>query len=291
MKPQGYSEIIRTTLLNSMRADDRIVLISAGRPSEFGPGLAREFGAERVRNTPLDSATLVAAALGAAQTGLHPLIEIHSAEVFSNFASMIEQTPLPANAPSIVFWLRAPMDNHCWEDAGWMAQTRSAIVGVPADGPALVGFLAAALQSRGKPVILIEHPSIKEEVPLGSTESAIFGSASVRRAGENLTLLACGHLVRAALDAAERAHREGLSIEVLDLGTLRPLDYDTVLRSLSKTGRLLVAAPKFAQGIVGEILLTVNERGFDDLDAPMRHVASDVDAEGLLAAISALAGE
>jgi 2-oxoisovalerate dehydrogenase E1 component len=141
----------------------------------------------------------------------------------------------------------------------------------PADAK---GLLKTALRSND-PVLFLEHKNllgVKGPVPAGEY-LVPFGQAAVAREGKDVTVVGIGYMVLRALEAAERLADEGISVEVIDPRTLAPLDIDTILASVRKTGRLLVVDEDFAPcGAAAEIALQVTERGFDDLDAPVQRL-------------------
>jgi pyruvate dehydrogenase E1 component beta subunit len=287
MKPQAYAESIRATLIKAMRADEQIVLLSTGGRSELAQSVLREFGADRIRSTPLDSSAIAAAAWGAAQAGVRVLVEIHTCAALASLDKLFENMPPPNNAPAVVFWLRVSDAHVCWRETGWLASASKAVVAFPSDADEANGFLAAALRSQGAPVLLLEHPRLSETQATRLAESKPFGaacgaggadlpgdtsgSARAIRKGERVTVVACGPLVRDARCAVEKFEEDGeVRAAVLNLGTLRPLDIPALRRSLYGGGRLLLVLPDFAQEAIGSILQGVHEDGFDDLDAAVR---------------------
>ena len=287
MKALGHVEAMRATLIREMRADEKIILLSAGA-TELGQSLIREFGSDRIRGTALDSPAIAGAALGAAQAGLRPVVELQTTAALTNAAPLLER--IPKTASSIVFWLR-PSTDAIFAADGWLAATSPAVVAFPATPAEAFGYMAAALHHQGGAVLLLDHPALAGMAQAAPQEPKVFGEATIKRAGSDLTLVSCGPAVSAGLAAAEHLDKNGqISVEIVALGTLRPLDTTSVLRSLRKTGRLLLAAPAFAANELAQIVKAINEQGFDDLDAPIRQI-DELDEATLAAALSRLASE
>jgi pyruvate/2-oxoglutarate/acetoin dehydrogenase E1 component len=287
MKVLAHADAMRATLIREMRADDKIILLSAGA-TELGQSLVREFGSDRIRGTALDSPAIAAAALGATQAGLRPVVELQSTAALSNLTALLQH--IPPNASSIVFWLR-PATEAIFADDGWLAGTAPAIVAFPASPEESCGCLATALQHKGGAVLLLDHPSLAAATQSQHAQPCDFAQATIKQAGTDLTLVTCGPAVAAGISAAELLQKNGHgSVEVVALGTLRPVDTKRVLLSLQKTGRVLFAAPRFVEAEVHCLVKAIHDNGFDDLDAPVR-ITEKLASADLVEALRALLAE
>jgi len=251
-------------------------------------GLYAAFGAERVRDTPISEMGFLGAAVGAALTGLRPVVEI----MFIDFLG-VAFDPLLNQAAKLRYMFggraRVPLTVRTVTGAGLRAaaQHSQSLYGMTAAVPGLKtvcpsnpadakGLLLAAIRD-DDPVVFCEPKSIlftKGDVPEGDYEIAI-GKAAIARAGSDVTLVGVGRTVHVAIEAAQTLAAEGTSAEVVDLRSLSPLDADAILGSLAKTGRLVVvdeAPPRC--GIASDVAALCVDRGFDLLDAPVRRVTA-----------------
>ncbi len=285
----SYAEAIREALRQAMRSDPRVILLGEdigvyGGAFGVTDGLLEEFGPERVRDTPISEAAITGCAIGAALTGLRPVLEIQ----FMDFLALcMEQLVLQAAKIRYMFGgqtqvpmvVRAPAGagtgaaaQHSGSLESWFVHTPGLKVVAPSTPYDAKGLLLASLRD-GNPVVFVEHkllyrtrgpvPEEPYEVPLGQAE--------VKRQGRHVTVVATSAMVPRALRAADRLEEEGISVEVVDPRTLRPLDTETLLRSVRKTGRVVVVYEAVKTlGIGAEIAARIAESdALYYLQAPM----------------------
>jgi pyruvate dehydrogenase E1 component beta subunit len=251
-------------------------------------GLLKRFGAERVRDTPISEMGFLGTAVGAAATGLRPVVEL----MFMDFIG-VALDPLLNQASKLRYMFggkaRVPLTVRTSMGAGLRAaaQHSQTLYGITTSIPGLKtvcpsnpadakGLLLAAIRD-DDPVVFCEPKSlmfIPGEVPEGDYVIPL-GKAAIARAGSDVTLVGVGKAVRVALEAAETLAAEGTSAEVIDLRSLQPLDTEAILASLAKTGRLVVideAPPRC--GIASDVAGLCVDQGFDYLNAPVRRVTA-----------------
>jgi 2-oxoisovalerate dehydrogenase E1 component beta subunit len=289
-----YLEAIRQALQEEMRQDPSVFLIGEdigeyGGAFKVTKGLIDEFGARRVIDTPISEAGFTGAAIGAAMNGLRPVVEYQFAAFIScgfdqitNFAAKTHYrlgVPVPVvfRAPAGGGIHGGPFHSQCPEM--YFVHTPGLKVVVPATAADAKGLLKAAIRD-DDPVLYFEHKylyrRIKEELPDGDHVVPL-GRAAVRTEGDRLSIVTYGAMLHVCLDAARRLAAEGHegAVEVIDLRTLQPLDDETVLSSVRKTGRLLIVHEDTKTGgIAGEITARVGDEAFLHLDAPIRRVTA-----------------
>jgi pyruvate/2-oxoglutarate/acetoin dehydrogenase E1 component len=288
-----YREAVNDALRTAMAADDDVFLMGEdiaemGGSMGVTKGLVEEFGAERVRNTPISEMAIVGAGIGAAMQGMRPVVEI----MYEDFLTLsLEQIVNQAAKHRYMSGgqLKVPLTIRTQGGAGWSPGAQHAqqleawLVHVPG---LKVVFASSPNDARGllwssiyddNPVIFFEHRllyPVKEEVP-EKLEPIPLGKARVVREGKDVTVIATGPLVHRALAAAEEAEGEGISVEVVDPRTLQPLDADTLVESVKKTNRAVVAHEAVARmGFGAEVAAVLQEQAFDWLDAPIERVGA-----------------
>ncbi len=288
-----YSHAIRQALEEEMARDERVILLGEdiagyGGAFKLTAGMAARFGPERVRNTPISEGGFVGVAVGAALTGLRPVVEImfmdfialamdqlanHAAKFRYQFGPQAS-VPLVVRTPAGAGRGYGPTHSQSLEK--WLVATPGLIVAAPANPRDARGLLKSAIRC-DDPVIFIESKILygrRGEVPEGEGLTPL-GEAAVVREGDDVTLVAYSRMVEEALKAAEALHSHGLEAEVIDLRTLAPLDADTVAASVEKTGRVVVAEEGHLTGGIGaEIVARITESCFDYLAAAPRRVAA-----------------
>ena len=282
-----YLEAISDALRTEMRRDPDVLVMGEDIAGSFGgafkvtKGFEEEFGARRVINTPMCEQGFVGAANGMALMGLRPVVEMQFADFISTGFDAIVQYAAPNHyrwgAP-VPWVIRAPSDGgirsgpfHSQNPEAWFVHTPGLKVVAPSTPADAKGLLISAIRD-DNPVIYFEakplYRSIRGEVPSGEHTTPI-GKASIVREGTELTVVTYGSIVHQSLAAAERLAGE-VSVEIVDLRTLKPLDTGTVLASVRKTGRAVVvhAANRLA-GVGAEIAALLAEEAFEYLDAPV----------------------
>jgi 2-oxoisovalerate dehydrogenase E1 component len=287
-----FVKAVNATLAEAMRADEGVLVIgedvAEGGPYTVTAGLAEEFGTERVLNTPISEAAICGVAIGAAQSGKRPVLEI----MFIDFLTLALDQLVNAAAKAHFMsggQLQVPMVLRTQGGAGtrgaaqhsqsleaWLTHIPGLKVLMPSGAADAAGLLATAIADPN-PVVFIENKTLyfrKEEVPDG-TEPIPIGRAEVVRPGSDVTILALSRLVGESLAAAERLASEGIEAEVIDPRTLLPLDLETIVDSVRRTNRLVVAHEAVEHGGFGaEIAAEVQSAAFDDLDAPIERVGA-----------------
>src|SRR5213595_3530949 len=284
-----YREAVRDTLIQAMRADDDVFVMGVDIAEMGGSqGLLDEFGPERVRNTPISEMALAGAAIGAAMQGMRPVAEI----MYEDFLTLATEQIVNQAAKHRYMsggQLSVPVTFRTQGGAGWSPGAQHAqqleawFVHIPglkvvfASTPEDVrGLLWSAIYD-DNPVIFFEHRTlypIKGDVP-EEIEPIPLGRARIHREGEDVTVIATGRLVHESLKAAEEAAQDGISVEVVDPRTLQPLDEETLVASVRKTNRAVVAHEAVTRmGFGAEVAAILQYQAFDWLDAPVERVGS-----------------
>ena len=285
-------QAIQDALRTALREDPRAVVLGEdvglnGGVFRVTEGLQAEFGADRVADTPLAENGIVGAAIGMALYGMKPIVEIQFVDfiypafdqIVSELAKMRWRSAGQYSCPVIV---RAPYGGgirgglyHSQSPEAYFCHTTGLKVVIPATPSDAKGLLLEALRGED-PVLFLEpkrlYRSTRDEVAEGAYTTPL-GSARIAREGEHCTVLAYGAMVPIALESAEQAAASGWSIEVIDLRTLLPLDQETVLASVQKTGRLVIVheAPRTC-GYGAELAALAAERALTSLQAPVLRV-------------------
>ncbi|HUY56543.1 MAG TPA: alpha-ketoacid dehydrogenase subunit beta [Candidatus Micrarchaeaceae archaeon] len=292
----SYREAVRGALRDEMLRDERVILLGESITGYGGSyavtkGLVEEFGSKRVMETPIAEAGIVGFAVGAAMGGLLPVAElmtvnfallaldqiVNSAAKFHYMFGGQWSVPLVVRTVS-GFGQLGPTHSQTFE--GWFASVPGLKVVMPATPADARGLLLASIRDPD-PVIFIEHSllySTRGEVPEptpGEADEIPIGSAKVVRQGDDVTLVGYSRMLLQALQAAEVLERDdGISAEVIDLRTLRPVDYPTVVESVRRTHQLVLCGEDWRTGGFGADLLSeTQDRCFDDLDGPIQRVA------------------
>lgn len=287
-----YAEALREAITLAMNDDERVFLIGEdigvyGGAFGVSAGLVEQFGAERVRDTPISEAAIAGAVAGAAMTGMRPIGEIQ----FMDFVTLsMEQLVLQAakvrfmfgGKASVPFVLRMPggagtgaAAQHSESLENWFVHVPGLKVVMPSNAYDAKGLLLAAIDD-DNPVIFVEHKLLyktKTNVPEGRYLVPL-SETHVAREGRDLTVVATSLMVQRSLEAADQLAQEGINIEVVDPRTLKPLDEEPIVQSVIKTGRALVVH-EAAQtgGFGGEIVARIaGSQAFDYLDAPVRRL-------------------
>jgi len=287
-----YREAIHDAMVEEMRRDERVFLMGEdigvyGGAFGVSAGMLDEFGPERIRVTPISEWGIVGAATGAALVGMRPIVEV----MFMDFV-MLAMEPLvnqaakarymfggKAQVPMVVRMPNGSGTGSAAQHSQCLETLLMHIPGLKVVAPSTPydakGLLISSIRDLN-PVCFVEHKVLyksKGEVPEGEY-SIPLGVADVKRKGNDITVVTTGIMVHKSLEAAEKLSKEGISVEIIDPRTLRPLDVDTITKSVMKTGRLLVVheAVKTA-GWAGEVMASISETpAWDYLDAPMRRL-------------------
>jgi 2-oxoisovalerate dehydrogenase E1 component beta subunit len=290
MTEKNVVTAVRDALHDEMAVDDRIVLMgedvgNRGGVFRVSVGWMEEFGEERVIDTPLAEAGIIGVAIGMAMHGLLPVAEIQFADfIFPAFDQILSEAARMRYRSNGVFGcpmvIRAPCGGgihgalyHSQSIEAFFAHIPGLKVVMPSTPEDAAGLLRSAIRDPD-PVLFLEHKktyrSIKGEVPDGPYETPI-GAADVKRAGTDLTCISYGYALHTCLEAAARLQQdEGVSVEVVDVRTLAPLDTATILESVLRTGRAMVVyEDNRTYGAGAEIVATIAEEAMFSLDAPL----------------------
>jgi len=293
MRKIAYREALKEALREEMRRDSRVFLLGEdigrywGGAFKVTKGLAEEFGDERVIDTPISESAIVGAAVGAAITGMRPVAEIMFGDLTTLAMDQIANQAAKirymfggqAKCPIVI---RTPFGagvniaaHHSQSLEAWFMHVPGLYVAVPSTAYDAKGLLKTAIRS-DDPVVFCEHKllyPLEGEVP--EEEYTIpFGIADIKREGTDVTIVATLFMVHKALNAAEELAAEGISVEVIDPRTLTPLDKQTIIKSVKKTGRIVVVTEDCkTAGVSAEIAAVIAEEALDYLDAPIKRIA------------------
>lgn len=289
-------EAINEALREEMERDERVFLMgedigTAGGVFKVTDGLLDEFGPERVRDAPIAEAGIVGLAVGAAMTGLRPVVEIMfidfttlaSDQIVNQAAKLRYMTAGQAKIPLVIRTAmgagRRAAAQHSQSLQAWYAHIPGLKVVMPATPADAKGLLKTAIRD-DNPVMFLEDKMMYEQMGAipGNDHLTPLGTAKIHRQGHDATVITTSSMLYPALDAAERLSQEGVEIEVIDVRSLSPLDDQTLVQSALKTGHVLVVDEGYESfGVTAEIAIRVHEGAFDYLDAPVRRLgAADV---------------
>ncbi|NPD69449.1 alpha-ketoacid dehydrogenase subunit beta [Lichenicola cladoniae] len=289
-----YRDALRKALQDSMREDETIVVIGEevgayGGAYGVTKDLIGEFGATRLIDTPISEPAIVGVAVGAAMTGLRPVAEL----MYVDFLGLV-MDQLANQAAKIRYMFggqigvpmvlrtqggtgRSAGAQHSQSLEGWIMHTPGLRLAMPATAEDAYHLLRHSL-TLPDPVVFIEHKSLytRKEMADLDTPAAPWGKAIVRRAGTQATLVTYSRMVHSALAAAEILEKQGVSIEVIDLRTLNPLDMETVIASVERTGRAMVVSEgPLTAGVAAELAARISEECFDYLEDPVIRIAGE----------------
>jgi len=303
------AEAIREALRQEMRRDPSVILLGEdigifGGAFHVTVGLLEEFGAERVWDTPISEAGFTGIAIGAALTGLRPVVEFQYADfLFCAMDQIVNQAAkirlMTGGQAHVPLVMRAPQGamgrgaQHSQSVEAWFVHTPGLKVVVPSTPYDAKGLLITAIRDPD-PVLFLEHKSLYGTSSPGGGKAPAnrgwgqlgqdvpeepytlpFGRADIKREGSDVTIVATMLMVHRALAVAEQFAEEGIEIEVVDPRTLVPLDRETILRSVQKTNRAVVVSEEVARaGVVAELAALISHDAFHSLDAPVERVGA-----------------
>jgi 2-oxoisovalerate dehydrogenase E1 component beta subunit len=250
-------------------------------------GMLEQFGEKRVVDTPISESAIVGAAIGAGFMGLRPVAEIQFADFiscgFDQIVNYAAKCRYRWNAP-VPIVVRAPCGGgihggpfHSQQNEAWFTNVPGLKVVLPATAADAKGLIKSAIRDND-PVIFFEHKAlyrrIKEEIPEGEYTVPL-GKASVFREGKHMSIITYSAMVHVAAEVADRMEKEGLSLEIIDLRTLTPLDEETILASVRKTSKAIVLhEATLTGGFGGEVSARIAEKAFEYLDGPVLRLAA-----------------
>ena len=294
MSEKKYAAALRDVIAEEMRKDKNVFVMGediAEQGGIFGctRGLLNEFGSERVRNTPISEAGFVGAGIGAAMTGMRPIVELMymdftyvAMDQILNQAAKIRymyggNVSLPLVIRGQQGIGRGNAGTHSQSLEAFFVHIPGLKVVMPSSAADAAGLLRTAIRDNN-PVMFFEHKALYAsagEVPDDPDFSIPFGKAAIVREGTDLTIIATSLMVSRALEAAEKFAAEGLEAEVIDPRTILPMDIETMVESVKKTGRALVVHEAHrTMGIGAEIASSITEAAFKYLDAPVARLGA-----------------
>ncbi|WP_436498262.1 alpha-ketoacid dehydrogenase subunit beta [Actinokineospora sp. HUAS TT18] len=287
-----YREALRDALRAALREDERVFLMGEdvgryGGCYAVSLGLLEEFGPERIRDTPLSESAFVGAGIGAAIAGMRPIVEIMTVnfsllaldQILNNAATLLHMSGGQVAVPLVIRMTtgagRQLAAQHSHSLEGWYAHIPGLRVVSPATVADARGMLAAALADPD-PVIMFEHNSLYAmDGELDGDGPVDIDTAAVRRPGSDVTVIGYGGTVGKALDAAAELAEAGVSAEVIDLRTLRPLDERTIIDSVTRTHRAVIVDEGWRSGgLSAEVSARISEQALYQLDAPVARVCA-----------------
>ncbi|MBP9151884.1 MAG: pyruvate dehydrogenase complex E1 component subunit beta [Flavobacteriales bacterium] len=291
MKEVQFREALREAMSEEMRRDETVFLMGEEVAEYNGAykvsqGMLDEFGSKRVIDTPIAELGFAGIAVGAAMNGLRPIVEFMTFnfslvaidQVINSAAKILHMSAGQFGAPMV---FRGPTGSagqlgaqHSQAFESWYANCPGLKVVVPSNPADAKGLLKSAIRDND-PVIFMESEQMygdKGMIPEGEYLIPI-GKANVVRKGKDVTIVSFGKIMKVALEAAEQLAKEGVEAEVIDLRTVRPIDYETVINSVKKTNRLVIVEEAWPlASISSEITYQVQKEAFDFMDAPVKRI-------------------
>jgi len=288
-----FAQAVREALAEEMRRDSRVCIFGedvaeAGTPFKVLSGLVEEFGPSRVIDTPISEAGFTGVGVGAAMTGLRPVVDI----MFGDFLTltmdqMVNQAAkvhymsggtwkVPMVLRTTLGATRRSAAQHSQSLHAWLSHVPGLKVAMPSTPYDAKGLLKTAIRDENPVVFFEDKMMYKLKGPVPSEDYTIpFGVADVKRVGRDITIVATSSMVQVALGAAELLEKAGISAEVIDPRTTWPLDEKTLVESAKKTSRVIVVDEGYARyGVTGEIAAVIAEGAFYNLEAPVKRIGA-----------------
>ena len=288
-----FAQAVREALAEEMRRDSRVCILGedvaeAGTPFKVLSGLVEEFGPSRVIDTPISEAGFTGVGVGAAMTGLRPVVDI----MFGDFLTltmdqMVNQAAkvhymsggtwkVPMVLRTTLGATRRSAAQHSQSLHAWLSHVPGLKVAMPSTPYDAKGLLKTAIRDENPVVFFEDKMMYKLKGPVPAEDYTIpFGVADVKRAGRDITIVATSSMVQVALGAAELLEKSGISAEVIDPRTTWPLDEKTLVESAKKTSRVIVVDEGYGRyGVTGEIASVISEGAFYNLEAPVKRMGA-----------------
>jgi len=293
MREITFGEAIRQALREEMLRDERVFLMGEdigvfGGAFKVTQGLLDEFGEERVRDTPISEAAIAGIGVGAAMSGLHPVIEIMFGDfmtiamdqIVNHAAKMHYMTGGKVKVPLTIRTTmgagRSSAATHSQSLHAWFCHIPGVKVVIPSTPYDAKGLLKTAIRDENPVIIFEDKMMYNLKGPLPEEEYLIsFGEADIKREGKDATVVATSSMVHVAMKAAEGLSKQGIEVEVIDPRTLVPLDAEALCDSAAKTGHVVIVDEGHRQyGVTAELASVIAEGAFDYLDAPIKRVGA-----------------
>ena len=288
-----FAQAVREALAEEMRRDSRVCIFGedvaeAGTPFKVLSGLVEEFGRERVLDTPISEAGFTGMGVGAAMTGLRPVVDIMFGDFLTLTMDQLVNQAAKVHYMSGGTW-KVPMvlrttlgatrrsaAQHSQSLHAWLSHVPGLKVAMPSTPYDAKGLLKTAVRDENPVVFFEDKMMYKLKGPVPEEDYTIpFGVADVKREGEDITIVATSSMVQVALGAAEMLEKIGVSAEVIDPRTTWPLDEKTIVESATKTSRAMVVDEGYGRyGVTGEIASVIAEGAFYSLDAPVKRMGA-----------------
>src|SRR3982751_108388 len=293
MREIQFREALREAMNEEMRRDASVFLMGEEVAEYNGAykvsqGMLDEFGPDRVLDTPISEMGFAGIGVGAAMNGLRPIVEFMTFnfslvaidQIINSAAKMMSMSGGQFSVPIVFRGATASAgmlsSQHSQAFDNWYANCPGLKVVVPSNPADAKGLLKAAIRDND-PVIFMESEQMygdKGEVPEGEYVIPI-GLADIKKEGKDVTIVSFGKIMKQAMGAAQELEKEGISAEVIDLRTIRPIDYATILESVKKTNRLVIVEEQWPfASVSSEITYRIQKEGFDYLDAPIRRITA-----------------
>ena len=288
-----FAQAVREALAEEMRRDPRVFIIGedvaeAGHPFKVLTGLVEEFGRDRVIDTPISEAGFTGIAVGAAMTGMRPVVDIMFGDFITlamdqivNQAAKVHymsggKLKVPLVVRTTLGATRRSAAQHSQSLHAWLSHVPGLKVALPATPSDAKGLLKAAIRDDNPVIVFEDKMTYQLKGPVPEEDYVVpLGVADIKRVGRDVTVVATSSMVHVALAAAELLAREGIEAEVVDPRTTVPLDVDTLVASARKTGRVIVVDEGYEKyGVTGELASVIAEGAFYDLDAPVRRLGA-----------------
>jgi acetoin:2,6-dichlorophenolindophenol oxidoreductase subunit beta len=288
-----FAEAVREALAEELRRDERIFVIGedvaeAGTPFKVLSGLVEEFGPERVLDSPISEAGITGISVGAAMTGMRPVVDIMFGDFLTlamdqivNQAAKVHymsggKLGVPMVVRTTLGATRRSAAQHSQSLHAWVSHIPGLKVALPATPADAKGLLKSAIRDDGPVIVFEDKMDYQVRGPVPEGDGAIpLGVADVKREGSDVTVVATSSMVRVALAAADLLEAEGIELEVVDPRTTWPLDVAAIVASARKTGRAIVVDEGYRRyGVSAEIASVIAEHAFYDLDAPVRRLGA-----------------
>jgi acetoin:2,6-dichlorophenolindophenol oxidoreductase subunit beta len=293
MREITYNDAVREALQEEMQRNPDVFIMGEdvavmGGVFRSTRGLLAEFGCERIRDTPLSESGFMGAGVGAALTGMRPVVELMFCDFFTvamdqviNQAAKLHymtggKLKVPLTIRTTIGAGRSSAAQHSQSLHAWFMHVPGLKLVIPSVPSDVKGLITSAIRD-DNPVIVFEHKFLYNTKGLCPEGEHIvpLGVADIKREGSDVTVVATSMMVLKALQAADTLEKEGISVEVVDPRTLVPLDKETIIRSVKKTGKLVVADEGYPKcGFASEIAAMVQEEAFDYLDGPVRRITN-----------------